>query len=119
MLTIDIVELRKALGLNQTEFWAPLGVKQSTGSRYEKGRPIPYAIRSLIRVVYLPSANAPGSTPMVSEREVRRPTLSQGHEMELILSYLATHDLLRAFILSEAMVTSAGSRSRSKRSVSR
>lgn len=119
MLTIDIVELRKALGLNQTEFWAPLGVKQSTGSRYEKGRPIPCAIRSLIRVVYLPSVSASESKRAVPDGVARSPTLTQGHEMELIISYLATHDLLRAFILSEAMVTSAGSRSRGKRNLSR
>lgn len=34
----DPQSLRKASGLNQTEFWRMYGVTQSAGSRYESGR---------------------------------------------------------------------------------
>ena len=37
-LLCDPQSLRKASGLNQTEFWRMYGVTQSAGSRYESGR---------------------------------------------------------------------------------
>lgn len=48
----SVRELRKKLGLNQSDFWKPLGVTQSGGSRYESGRAIPKPIQLLLEVVY-------------------------------------------------------------------
>lgn len=44
---------RRALGLNQADFWSPLGVTQSGGSRYESGRNIPAPTRKLIYLVHV------------------------------------------------------------------
>jgi hypothetical protein len=35
-------------GLNQAQFWEPLGVTQSGGSRYETDRPMPKTVRMLL-----------------------------------------------------------------------
>jgi transcriptional regulator with XRE-family HTH domain len=49
----NLKKLRGSLGLNQSEFWIPLGVTQSGGSRYESGnRPIPKPIQKLLRLAY-------------------------------------------------------------------
>ncbi|WP_231874536.1 DNA-binding transcriptional regulator [Azoarcus sp. KH32C] len=48
----DVSELRKKLGLNQTEFWNKLSVTQSGGSRYESGRSIPGPVRLLLHLTY-------------------------------------------------------------------
>ncbi len=34
----EVKELRQKMGRNQLEFWGPIGVTQSGGSRYESGR---------------------------------------------------------------------------------
>lgn len=47
------IELRKALGLNQTVFWAKLGVTQSGGCRYESGRNLPRPVQTLFRLIYI------------------------------------------------------------------
>lgn len=44
---------RKELGINQSDFWKPVGVTQSGGSRYEAGRNIPAPVRKLIYLVYV------------------------------------------------------------------
>jgi transcriptional regulator with XRE-family HTH domain len=46
-------ELRKKLGLNQSEFWSGIGVTQSGGSSYESGRRIPRPVRMLLNLVYV------------------------------------------------------------------
>ena len=46
----DLAEFRKKMGLNQGDFWAPYGVKQSGGSRYETGRSIPAPLKLLLRL---------------------------------------------------------------------
>ena len=38
---------REALGLNQSQYWNPLGVTQSSGSRYETGRKVPKPVEQL------------------------------------------------------------------------
>ncbi|WP_240498748.1 helix-turn-helix domain-containing protein [Thauera propionica] len=48
----DVKECRKTLGLNQSQFWSPLGVTQSGGSRYESGRSIPKAVQMLLHMAY-------------------------------------------------------------------
>ncbi len=46
------LEIRKAKGMNQAKFWAPLGVTQSGGSRYEAGRNMPKPVRLLLAIAY-------------------------------------------------------------------
>ncbi len=46
-------ELRTKLGLTQGGFWAPVGVSQSGGSRYESGRKLPAAISTLLHLVHI------------------------------------------------------------------
>lgn len=48
----QIKALRKKIGMVQTEFWAPLGVTQSGGSRYEAGRNIPRSVQLLLAIAY-------------------------------------------------------------------
>jgi predicted transcriptional regulator len=45
--------LRKAAGLSQSDFWAPLGVKQAVGCRYEADVRIPTAVRILMVTRYV------------------------------------------------------------------
>ena len=49
---IDLKEIRKKLGLNQSQFWTTLGVTQSGGSRYENDRNIPAPVESLATIAY-------------------------------------------------------------------
>jgi transcriptional regulator with XRE-family HTH domain len=62
--------IRERLGLNQTEFWAAIGITQSGGSRYESGRSLPRAVRELLRLVYIkhvPLANVSGQGIRIAE----------------------------------------------------
>jgi DNA-binding transcriptional regulator YiaG len=54
----EIRALRKKMGMNQAEFWLPLGITQSGGSRYETGRNIPESVRILLHLAYAPPAKA-------------------------------------------------------------
>ena len=49
----NIREIRKKLGMNQSEFWSKIGVTQSGGSRYESGRNMPKPVRELLRLVHI------------------------------------------------------------------
>jgi len=46
------VKARRKLKLNQREFWAPLRVTQSGGSRYETGRDVPEPVEVLFDIRY-------------------------------------------------------------------
>lgn len=46
-------DIRRKLGLNQSEFWGRIGVTQSGGSRYESGRNMPRPVRELLRLVHV------------------------------------------------------------------
>ena len=48
----DLKEMRKKRGMNQSNFWVPLGVTQSGGSRYESDRNIPAPVESLVTIAY-------------------------------------------------------------------
>ena len=48
----DVREVRRKLGLNQAEFWSPVGVTQSGGSRYESGRSIPKPVQLVLHLAY-------------------------------------------------------------------
>ncbi len=49
---MDIKKMRKSKGLNQLQFWTPIGVTQSGGSRYESDRKIPRPVQLLIAIAY-------------------------------------------------------------------
>lgn len=51
-MAIKIKMLRLQKRLNQTKFWAPLGVTQSGASRYEKGRRLPRPVQILLHIAY-------------------------------------------------------------------
>lgn len=46
-------DIRRKLGLNQSDFWGKIGVTQSGGSRYESGRNMPKPVRELLRLVHV------------------------------------------------------------------
>lgn len=48
----DARRLRRKRSMNQLEFWSPLGVTQSGGSRYESGQNMPRATLLLLNLVY-------------------------------------------------------------------
>lgn len=50
---IDVREVRRKLGMNQSQFWSKIGVTQSGGSRYESGRNIPRPVQALLRLVHI------------------------------------------------------------------
>jgi hypothetical protein len=52
MEAFKIVVKRYELKMNQTEFWAKVGITQSGGSRYELGRTIPKPVLMLLEKVY-------------------------------------------------------------------
>jgi len=54
--------VRNKLHVNQAEFWGPLNVTQSGGSRYESGRAMPGPVKLLVNIVY--------GTPRQAERLV-------------------------------------------------
>jgi DNA-binding XRE family transcriptional regulator len=53
MLKIPPKELRLQLGLTQADFWSPVGISQSGGSRYESGRKLPAATSALLHLVHI------------------------------------------------------------------
>ena len=50
---VDVREIRRKLGMNQSQFWSKIGVTQSGGSRYESGRNIPRPVQALLRLVHI------------------------------------------------------------------
>jgi DNA-binding transcriptional regulator YiaG len=60
----EVLRLRRRLGLNQHEFWSPLGVTQSGGSRYESDRRIPKPVLKLIELAY-------GNKPQEALKQLR------------------------------------------------
>lgn len=48
----DVRALRHKTGMNQSQFWSPLGVTQSGGSRYESGRTMPAPVKKLLVIAY-------------------------------------------------------------------
>ena len=53
MLKAPPKELRIQLGLTQSDFWLPVGVSQSGGSRYESGRKLPASTSALLHLVHI------------------------------------------------------------------
>lgn len=54
----SIKAYRRELGLNQTNFWQPIGVTQSGGCRYESGRNIPAPVQLVLHLTYGTEAEA-------------------------------------------------------------
>jgi hypothetical protein len=50
---LDVLALRKELGLKQVPFWSAIGVTQSGGSRYENDRRMPSPVAELVRLAYI------------------------------------------------------------------
>lgn len=50
---VDVREIRRKLGMNQSQFWSKIGVTQSGGSRYESGRSIPRPVQALLKLVHV------------------------------------------------------------------
>lgn len=48
----EVIAMRKKSGITQTEFWSPIGVTQSGGSRFESGRKIPNPVQRLLAIAY-------------------------------------------------------------------
>lgn len=48
----ELRTLRTKRGMNQSEFYTPLGITQSGASRYESGRRIPTPLQRLITITY-------------------------------------------------------------------
>ncbi|WP_230370790.1 helix-turn-helix domain-containing protein [Paludibacterium denitrificans] len=46
----DYRAMRRALGLNQSQFWSAVKVTQSGGSRYESGRKAPAQVDEMVRL---------------------------------------------------------------------
>ncbi len=64
-------DIRRKLGLNQSEFWGKIGVTQSGGSRYETGRNMPRPVRELLRLVHIEGidlAKAKGEDLAIAEQ---------------------------------------------------
>lgn len=54
----EIKAFRKRLGMSQSDFWGRIGVTQSGGCRYERGRNLPRTVRVLLHVAYAPDDRA-------------------------------------------------------------
>ena len=50
--------LRQKKKMNQSDFWARIGISQSCGSRYENGRTVPLTVAMTIELAYGPKAGA-------------------------------------------------------------
>ncbi|BBF84416.1 hypothetical protein DLM_2111 [Aquitalea magnusonii] len=46
----DYRAMRRAMGMNQAQFWGAVNVTQSGGSRYESGRQAPVQVDELVRL---------------------------------------------------------------------
>lgn len=56
-------QLRYKLKMNQVDFWKAVGVAQSSGSFYEKGRAIPKQVKRLLFSTYVAKLPIDASTP--------------------------------------------------------
>ena len=48
----DLKAIRQKRSMNQGQFWQPLGVTQSGGSRYESDRNMPKPVETLVTIAY-------------------------------------------------------------------
>ena len=49
---MDVLRMRKTSRMTQEDFWGRIGISQSGGSRYERGRSIPEPVRILLALAY-------------------------------------------------------------------
>ena len=61
---------RLKLGMNQSEFWIPIGVTQTSGSRYECGRNIPRPLSIVLSMRY-------GKNPVTQLARLRGVTVDE------------------------------------------
>ena len=67
----EIREIRKGLGLNQSEFWSTFLITQSGGSRYEAGREIPDTVQLLLNLAF--GSAAKSAAIVEGLRKIREP----------------------------------------------
>jgi len=53
-----IVKYRFDNNLSQSQFWTPIFISQSCGSRYESGRSMPKPVQALVKMTYGTEAEA-------------------------------------------------------------
>lgn len=61
----DALALRREKKLNQAQFWGPIGVTQSGGSRYENGRSLPKPIRLLLAIAHGSEADSKKAVALI------------------------------------------------------
>lgn len=88
----DVKRLRESFHLTQKDFWMPLGITQSAGSRYEHGRTMPRAVWLLIRQFYL--RKDPALEPDA------RPARPYSRHDDLLVRYLRANPGLRSYLLA-------------------
>lgn len=59
-----LLAIRAGTGLNQTDFWARVGVSQSAGSRYESGRNP--AVKSLVMLLLIAYGTSKQATKIMN-----------------------------------------------------
>jgi transcriptional regulator with XRE-family HTH domain len=59
--SVQVLDTRQRLDLNQKEFWSRVGVTQSGGSRYENDRKIPKPVQSLMMIAFGTEAQSAGT----------------------------------------------------------
>lgn len=64
-------QLRESLSLKQPQFWNPVGVQQSVGSRYEREANIPHSVRILLVATYVAGLKLDTNTPEAVEALTR------------------------------------------------
>ena len=67
----ELREIRKGLGLNQSQFWSHFRITQSGGSRYESGREIPDPVQILLNLAFGPAAKSAAIVEAL--RQIRQP----------------------------------------------
>lgn len=84
----DLLALRRARGISQTEFWSKVGVSQSCGSRFENGRRMPTPIGRLIDIIYVRSID----TSKVNREDMAIIEYLQQHDIDFYLKLLKIVD---------------------------
>lgn len=71
-------KLREELKMNQVDFWAALGVAQSSGCFYENGRKMPKQVKRLLFSTYVANLPIDASTPEGAARLFKLAQHEQG-----------------------------------------
>ena len=86
-------DLRKQRGMTQKQFWNPVGVQQSVGTRYEQGAPMPEPVRILLASVYVGGLTIDARTADGMADLARLSSLQSNFKAASALARKATRDL--------------------------